>query len=51
MIRSDSHYSCELNRTYSELLEDKGSDEEDLWAFKDYGEWKGLKTRLAIEDK
>ena len=51
MIQSDSRHSCGLNRIYSELLEDGGSDEENLWAFKDYGEWKGLKARLAVEDK
>ena len=36
MIRSDSRHSCGLDRTYSELLEDEGSDEEDSWAFRDY---------------
>ena len=51
MIQSDSRHSCRLNRTYSKLLEDEGSDEEDSWAFRGYGEWKGLKTRLAVEDK
>ena len=51
MIRSDSRHSCGLDRTYSELLEDEGSDEEDSWASRDYGEWKGLKARLAVEDK
>ena len=51
MIQSDSHHSYGLNHTYSELLEDKGSDKEDLWAFRYYGEWKSLKARLAVEDK
>ena len=51
MIRSNSCHSCGLDRTYSKLLEDEGSDEEDSWAFKGYGEWKGLKARLAVKDK
>ena len=51
MIWLDNRHNYGLNYTYSELLEDKGSDEEDLWAFKDYGEWKGLKARLVVEDK
>ena len=51
MIRSDSRHSCGLDRTYSELLEDEKSDKEDLWAFKDYEEWKYLKARLAVENK
>ena len=38
MIQSDSHHSCRLDRTYSELLEDEGSDKEDSWAFRDYEE-------------
>ena len=41
MIQSDSRHSCGLNRTYSEWLEDKGSDKEDSWASKDYGsDWR-----------
>ena len=51
MIQSDSCHSCGLDRMYSKLLEDEGSDEEDLWVFRDYGEWKSLKARLAIDDK
>ena len=51
MIRSDSHHSCGLDRTYSELLEDEGSNKEDSWVFRDYGEWKDLEARLVVEDK
>ena len=38
MIQSDSRHNYGLDRTYSELLEDEESDEEDSWAFRDYGE-------------
>ena len=51
MIRSDNRHSCGLDHTYTELLEDEESDDENSWAFRDYGNWKGLKVRLAVEDK
>ena len=51
MIRLDSRHSCGLDCTYSELLEDEESDKKHSWAFRDYGEWKDLKARLAVEDK